>query len=119
VVLLVGCAEATGDPAVWTLSHAGERTETPAPGISPQERDVIAGRGLGENTYRLIGVADFVDVETSRKIGARSRLFTPARVNATGMLADGHKVAVKGLYVEARPPRINLTSVVSLASTCP
>jgi hypothetical protein len=119
LVLLVGCAERTSEPAVWTLSHAGGRTETPAPGITPQEREVAARRQLGESTYRLIGVADFVDVETSRQIGERSRLFTPARVNATGMLAAGHKVAVKGLYIEASPARVNLTSVADLASTCP
>ena len=40
-------------------------------------------------------------------------------MNATGMLASGHKVAVKGLYIEGVPARINLTSVVDLGSRCP
>jgi hypothetical protein len=40
-------------------------------------------------------------------------------VNATGVLAAGHKIAVKGLYIQASPPRINLTSVVDLGRSCP
>jgi hypothetical protein len=35
------------------------------------------------------------------------------------MLVSGHRVAVKGLYIEGTPARINLTSVVDLASSCP
>jgi len=31
----------------------------------------------------------------------------------------GHRVAVKGLYIEGVPARINLTSVVDLGAACP
>ena len=79
----------------------------------------MPSRLLGRDTYRLIGVADFVDVATARQIGERGKILTPSRVNTTGMLVDGSKVAVKGLYIDANPPRINLTSVVNLGGTCP
>ena len=35
------------------------------------------------------------------------------------MLVAGHRVAVKGLYIEGVPARINLTSVVDLGAGCP
>jgi hypothetical protein len=35
------------------------------------------------------------------------------------MLANGHKVAVKGLFIQGPPARINLTSVVELDRRCP
>jgi hypothetical protein len=44
---------------------------------------------------------------------------SPARVNATGMLVAGHRVAVKGLYIQGVPARINLTSAVDLGAGCP
>jgi hypothetical protein len=119
VVMVVGCAAETAQPQVWTLSHAGERAESLRAGITAEERAQLAPRRLGGDTYQLIGVADFVDADTSRKIGVRGEILPPARVNATGMLAAGHKVAVKGLYIQASPPRINLTSVVDLGRSCP
>ena len=119
IVLIVGCAAKTPQPHVWTLSHAGVREESSRPGIANEERDSVAKRPLGRDTYQLIGVADFVDRDTSRTIGVRGELLASSRVNATGLLADGHKVAVKGLYIAAAPPRVNLTSVVDLAAKCP
>lgn len=76
-------------------------------------------RPSGRETYHLIGVADFVTAEESRRIGVRGKILSPSRVNSTGMLLSGHKVAVKGLYIDARPPRVNLTSVVDLGPMCP
>ena len=119
VVALVGCAGRSASPHIWNLSHASQRTESPRAGITANERERFGKRALGQGVYQLIGVADFVDAETSRTIGARRDILPPARVNATGMLVSGHKVAVKGLFIEGSPPRINLTSVVDLGVECP
>ena len=119
VVAIVGCAAQSARPHIWNLSHASQRTESSRAGISKAETEQLGKRVLGQDIYQLIGVADFVDAETSRKIGVRGDILSPARVNATGMLASGHKVAVKGLYIEGSPPRINLTSVVDLGVDCP
>jgi hypothetical protein len=119
VVALVGCAGRSASPHIWSLSHASQRTESSRAGISTSETEQFGRRALGQGVYQLIGVADFVDAETSRTIGARRDILSPARVNVTGMLVSGHKVAVKGLYIEGSPPRINLTSVVDLGVDCP
>lgn len=119
VVMVVGCARASAQPHIWDLMHAGDRSESSRPGITTEEKAQLGTSPLGENTYQLIGVADFVDPETSRKIGVRGEILSPSRVNATGMLVAGHKVAVKGLYIEGAPARINLTSVVDLGRGCP
>lgn len=119
IVVVVGCALKSAEPHIWTLSHAGERSESARLAIAADEQPALAKRPLGDDTYQLIGVADFVDADTSRTIGDRGALLQPSRVNATGMLADGRKVAVKGLYIAATPPRINLTSVADLGARCP
>jgi hypothetical protein len=119
VVLVVGCARLSAQPQIWDLMRAGAAFESPRPGITPEEKAQLGTRPLGENAYQLIGVADFVDVEASRKIGERGEILSPSRVNTTAMLVSGHKVAVKGLYIEGTPARINLTSVVDLGPACP
>ena len=119
MVLVVGCATAGAQLHIWTLAFAGARVESSRPGITAEEKAHVKDWRLGQDTYQLIGVADFVDPETARKIGDRGAILTRPRVNATGMLASGHKVAVKGLLIDARPPRINLTSVFDLGRTCP
>jgi len=119
VVLVVGCAREGAQPHIWALIQAGERAESSRPGITTEEKAQLATRPLGQNTYQLIGVADFVDAKTSRKIGVRGEILSPSRVNTTAMLVSGHRVAVKGLYIEGTPARINLTSVVDLGPACP
>ena len=119
VVLVVGCASPSAQPHIWTLSHATERTVSSRPVIATDEREPLAKRPLGQHTYQLIGVSDFVDAATSRTIGVRGEILPLSRVNTTGSLAHGHKVAVKGLYIDGRPARINLTSVVDLGASCP
>jgi hypothetical protein len=119
VVVVVGCARQGAQPHLWDLTQATSATESPRPGITTEEKAQLGTRPLGQNTYQLIGVADFVDVETSRKIGVRGEMLSASRVNATAMLAGGHRVAVKGLQIEGTPPRINLTSVVDLGDRCP
>jgi hypothetical protein len=119
VVLAVGCAREGAQPNIWILSHVGERLESARPGITTEEVEHLSKRPLGQNTYELIGVADFVDAAASQKIGVRGQIFAGSRINATGMLANGHKVAVKGLFIQGPPARINLTSVVGLDPQCP
>lgn len=119
IVVTVGCASRTEVPHIWRLSSASAVAPSSTVGIATAERKELDGRSLGSATYQLIGVADFVDVATARRIGERGKILSPERVNATSMLVDGSKVAVKGLYVDAKPPRINLTSVVLLGKTCP
>jgi len=116
LVMLVGCAGRSAQPQIWDLTRAGARTESSRAGITASEKDQLARQPLGLDAYQLIGVADFVDAQTSRTIGDRGAILTPPRVNATGMLADGRKVAVKGLLIDAKPQRINLTSVVDLGA---
>jgi len=119
IIVVVGCALKGAQPHIWTLSRAGERAESSRLAIAADERQALATRPLGQDTYQLIGVAEFVDADTSRTIGDRRAVLQPSRVNATGMLAHGRKVGVKGLYIAATPPRINLTSVADLGVSCP
>jgi hypothetical protein len=107
------------EPHVWTLSNASERTEVPRPAISTEEHEEAARRKLGSDRYELIGIADFVSPELSLKIGDRGHVLSGERANTTGKLAGGAKVAVKGLYIAGTPARINVTSVVDVAATCP
>jgi hypothetical protein len=116
IVMVVGCAATTDTPAIWSLTRASAAVESPRVGITTGEKEQLAKQPLGQNSYQLIGVADFVDADRSRAIGDRGKILTPARVNVTGMLVSGHKVAVKGLLIEAAPPRINLTSVLDLGA---
>jgi hypothetical protein len=114
VVMVVGCAEEGLQPHIWKLARAGDRADTSHAGITAAERRDLAARPLGRGAYDLIGVADFVEGAASRRIGQRADILAPGRVNATGALVAGHKVAVKGLFIDGTPPKINLTSVVDL-----
>jgi hypothetical protein len=116
IVVVVGCAAKTAVPHIWDLTRAGAHVDSPRAGITTDEKEQLAKQPLGRDTYQLIGVADFVDAETSRSIGDRAKILTPPRVNATGMLVNGHKVAVKGILIDASPPRINLTSVADFGA---
>jgi hypothetical protein len=119
MVTVVGCAAPTEAPHVWALSNAGEPVSASSAGITMAEKAALEQRSLGRAVYHLVGVAEFVDADAARRIGARDRLMPPSRMNTTGMLATGHRVAARGLYIEGKPPRINLTSVVDLGSACP
>ena len=119
VVLTVGCAAKTAQPHIWRLTHVADPTEASQAGITADDKVRLATRPPGQRVYELIGVADFVDADSSRAIGQRGEILSRSRVNSTGMLVTGHKVAVKGLYVDGVQPRINLTSVVDLGEPCP
>jgi hypothetical protein len=118
IVMVVGCASKTSVPHIWDLARAAARADTTRAGLTVDEKARLAKQPLGRDRYQLIGVADFVDPETSRAIGDRAQILAAPRVNATGMLVTGHKVAVKGILIDAAPPRINLTSVADLG-VCP
>src|SRR5207249_9453207 len=111
MVTVAGCAAPTDQPGVWALGDAGPRHESANAGITRDEQDVLAAATPGDHRYLLVGVAEFVDPEMSRAIGVRGRLLPVSRVNSTGVLAGGRRVAVKGVYIAGSPERINLTSV--------
>jgi hypothetical protein len=119
LVTVVGCAKTTAEPHIWALTHAGELTPSSTAGITTREKLELQKRLTGRATYQLIGVADFIDPEQARRIGLRAKLFSPTRMNTTAQLIDGHKVAAKGLYIEGKPARVNLTSVLDLGKGCP
>ena len=117
IVQTIGCAAQEG--SMWFLTNATDPVETDSPG--PAQTEIEEGRDaeLGALRFQLIGVADFVDPGTTLNLGDRSRFLTADQVNATGQLADGHKMFVKGLHItDSAPQRINLTSAISLSDSC-
>lgn len=117
LVKSVGCVEMDGES--WFLTVASEPEETEYPFASAPEIQDARGAALGSNRFQLVGVADFLDAEGLLALHQRAEHTAPESVNATGQLAVGHKVAVKGLYITSvEPHRLNLTSVFSLTDTC-
>jgi hypothetical protein len=121
VVQTVGCAaHKDGSPPTWWLTRAAEAEISPSSGpFHIKQVEQAKSSALGTRLFRLIGEADFLDVEGLLQSGQRALFTTPETANASGQLREGHKVLVKGLLIEtADPPRINLISVVSLAPGC-
>jgi len=120
MVQSVGCASReAGTPPTWWLTSATDPTETETPYASNNEIEGVRNASLGSNRLQLIGVADFLDAEGALNQFQRGDFTASESVNATGQLVAGHRVAVKGLFLEATDPkRINLTSVISLADSC-
>ena len=117
LVKSVGCVEKDGES--WFLTRAADPEEVEYPFASAVEVRDARGAPLGSNRFQLVGVADFLDAEGLLSLHQRAEFTAPESVNATGQLAKGRKVAVRGLYVTgAEPHRLNLTSVFSLADTC-
>ena len=117
LVKTVGCVEM--DDGSWFLTRAADPGETEAPFASEGDLEEARGAALGSHRFHLVGVADFLDREGLLASHQRSEFTAEESVNATGQLAEGHKVAVKGLYITSVDPhRLNLTSVISLADTC-
>lgn len=117
LVTTVGCVERDGD--AWFLTRATDPTETELPFATFNEVEDAGKEALGSNRLQLVGVTDFLDAEGLLASHQRAEFTAPESVNATGQLADGHKVAVKGLHITTvEPHRVNLTSVFSLADTC-
>lgn len=117
LVATVGCVEQDGDS--WFLTRATTPMETELPFATFNEVEDAGRAELGSNRLQLVGVTDFLDAEGLLASYQRAEFTAPESVNATGQLADGHKVAVKGLHITtAEPHRVNLTSLFSLAETC-
>ena len=117
VVQAVGCVEMDG--GLWFLTRATDPKETEHPFATFVEVEAAREASLGSNRFQLVGVTDFLDAEALLSSHQRAEFTAPESVNATGQLSDGHKVAVKGLYITSvEPHRLNLTSALSLADTC-
>ena len=117
IVQTVGCA--TADGTSWYLTNATDPVEAEAPFASNAEMEAAEAVALGSNRFHLIGVAEFLDIEGLLNQFQRGDFTARESVNATGQLVAGHKVTVKGLFIEdTEPQRINLTSVISLGESC-
>ncbi len=114
IVSSVGCA--TRDGATWTLTRASEPVVSEVPFTSSAEIEAAKRTSLGSNTYTLIGVADFLAIDGLLDQFQRAEFTARESANSTGSLVTGHRVLVKGLFIENQ--RINLTSVISLADSC-
>ena len=120
VIQTSGCVEHREEgPGTWWLTQAGE-PETTRPGVFNRAQvDEFADTGGGTEEFQLIGVADFLDAEGLLAFGDRAAFTSSDQVNATGQLAVGRRVLVKGLLIEADDVRrINLMTVVGLDAGC-
>lgn len=117
LVKSVGCVEHEGES--WFLTAATDPEATEHPFSSAVEVEDARRAALGSHRFQLVGVADFLDADQLLSLHQRADHTAPESANATGQLAAGRKVAVKGLYItSADPPRLNLTSVFALTDTC-
>lgn len=117
LIRTVGCVEKDG--AKWFLTRATDPEVTRYPFPSAVELEDAGRAALGSNRLELVGVTDFLDVEGLLASFQRAQHTAPASVNATGALAAGRRVAVKGLYITSvEPHRVNLTSAMSVADRC-
>ena len=117
IIQTIGCATVEGTS--WYLTNATDPVEAEAPFASNAEMEAAEAAALGSNRFHLIGVAEFLDVEGLLNQFQRGDFTARESVNATGQLVAGHKVTVKGLYIEdTDPQRINLTSVISVGESC-
>lgn len=124
VVQSVGCVEREhGTPETWWLKRAAAPKVTQAgmfnTMFNPTQIEEAKSVALGTHVFQLIGVADFLDTEGLLRSGQRKQFTTPETANATSQLREGHKVRVRGLFIEAADQtRINLMAVIALADTC-
>lgn len=117
LVRAVGCVEKDGE--AWFLTRATDPEVTRYPFPSAVELEDAGRAALGSNRLQLVGVTDFLDAEGLLASFQRAQHTAPASVNATGALAAGRRVAVKGLYITSvEPHRVNLTSAMAVADTC-
>jgi len=120
VVQSVGCVERReGNPETWWITHAVE-PKVSQPGVfSTTQVDAAKGSPSGDNSFQLVGVADFLDAEGLLRSGRRREFTTAQNANATGELRPGRKVLVKGMFITTgETKRINLLNVISLADSC-
>jgi hypothetical protein len=120
IVAGVGCVERRGgDPPTWWLSHAAEPKVTPSASFGTTEIEQMKMVPMGTGVYQLIGVSDFLDVDSLLQDPLRAQFTTRETANATGQLREGHRVVVKGPLVDVNgQKRINVMAVLGLADTC-
>jgi hypothetical protein len=120
VVAGVGCVERKGgDPPTWWLSHAADPKVTPSASFSSAEIEQMKTVPMGTGVYQLVGVSDFLDVDSLLQDPVRAQFTRPETANATGQLREGRKVVVKGPLVEVDgQKRINVMAVLGLADIC-
>lgn len=95
--------------------------DTPAPIphiVTDEDRAKAATLKNGKESLELVGVADFVSPEEALKFETRKALYPVERVNSTGALKAGRRVAAKGIWLPGKPNRLNLTSVSVVDETC-
>ena len=94
IVSVTGCLK-EASPDTWTLSNATD--PVPSNANAPPANEVPKTPPAGKNQFRLIGVSEFN---------------LPAHKD--------HAVIVKGLLIKATPTsRVNVTSVATIAPSCP
>jgi len=120
VVHSVGCVERKdGNPETWWITRAADPRVTQPGVFSVAQVDAAKAVAPGANTFQLVGVADFLDVDGLLKSGRRREFTTAENANATGELRPGRKVLVKGMFITSgESKRINLLNVVGLADSC-
>ena len=127
MVSTVGCAVKTTEPdrvPSWTLTHAAEPEPTRDP-FGSRDPQADAKRPLGSLTFALDHVIEHLSEEDRKEYREAGDFIVPARDGADAQLRNGHRVAVTGLLRAARGaggggrPQITITSVASLALTCP
>ena len=94
IVEAVGCLSQTGSD--WILVNATEAETVTTTFTTPDALKAAAGKPLGTQTYRLLGV----------------KPFSPEPHN-------GHMMVARGLLIKgSSDTRINVTSLQMLAATC-
>ena len=117
LVKSVGCVEKDGD--AWFLTRATEPEVTEYPFPSAAELEDAGSAAPGSSRLQLVGVTDFLDVDGLLASFDRAEHTARESANATGTIAEGRKLAVKGLYITSvEPHRVNLTSAMAIADTC-
>jgi hypothetical protein len=138
VTTVVGCVVPSDVPLIWRMTSASKLAPLPPKenqprvealsaeaaafrvsyNISKDETETAVTQPVGSDTFELVGIADFVSPELALQIDTRKTLYSVDRVNSTGALAPGRRVAAKGLWIPGNPARINLVSLVVLSESC-
>jgi hypothetical protein len=94
IVSVAGCLrEPNAD--TWMLVNATD--PVPSRANAPEKKEIPSTPPIGRNQFRLIGVSEF-----------------------NLPVYKDHAVIVKGLHIKAQPvSRLNVTSVTTIAATCP
>lgn len=120
IVQTVGCVEhREGEPDTWWLVRAAPPSVVAGGVFNEKQIEEARGAELADGEIHLVGVADFLDVDALLEWGSRSEFTDREQANATGALAQGRKVLVKGPLIESDGlGRINLMAAVGLEDSC-